>query len=103
MTHRPKQAEFRSGRGYSKADWDAVSDTPPLSAAEIAGALPFGDIFPDLAESARRMRGPQKAPLKTRVTLRIDSATLEAFKATGKGWQTRMDAALKAAAPALKS
>lgn len=103
MTAKAKKTGFQPGRGYSKADWDTVSDTPPLSAAEIAGARPFGDIFPDLAESARRMRGPQKAPLKTRVTLRIDSATLEAFKATGKGWQTRMDAALKAAAPLRKN
>jgi uncharacterized protein (DUF4415 family) len=103
MTGQPKKTDFRPGRGYSKTDWDAVSDTPEVTAEELAQARPFDLVFPDQAASARRMRGPQKAPLKTRVTLRIDSATLEAFKATGKGWQTRMDAALKAAAPSRKN
>ena len=99
MTAKSKKAGFQSGRAYSKADWDAVSDTPAATADELKAAQSFDAVFPELAESARRMRGPQKAPVKTRVTLRIDSATLEAFKATGKGWQTRINAALKAALP----
>ena len=99
MTPKSKKTGFQAGRGYSKADWDAVSDTLAATAGELKAAQPFEAAFPELAESARRMRGPQKAPVKTRVTLRIDSATLEAFKATGKGWQTRIDAALKAALP----
>ena len=102
MTQKSKKTGFQPGRGYSKADWDVVSDTPEATAAELKGARPFEVVFPELAESARRMRGPQKAPVKTRVTLRIDSATLAAFKATGKGWQTRIDAALKAALPVEK-
>ncbi len=38
-------------------------------------------------------------PPKTRPTLnmRIDADVLEAFKATGQGWQTRINAALREA------
>jgi uncharacterized protein (DUF4415 family) len=33
--------------------------------------------------------------VKAKVTLRLDRGVLEHFKATGKGWQTRMNEALK--------
>jgi len=32
---------------------------------------------------------------KVALTVRYDAEVVEAFKATGKGWQTRMNAALK--------
>jgi uncharacterized protein (DUF4415 family) len=51
----------------------------------------------------RRGRGPQKAPTKERVTLRIDRDVLEAFRATGDGWQTRLNEALAKAAPAVET
>jgi len=43
-----------------------------------------------------RPRGPQKKPCKTSTTIRLDAEVLEAFKAMGKGWQTRMNNVLKA-------
>jgi uncharacterized protein (DUF4415 family) len=42
-----------------------------------------------------RGRGKQKAPTKVAVTLRYSPEVIDAFRATGKGWQTRMDEALK--------
>ena len=102
MTKLPKKAGFQEGRLYSKADWDDVSDNPEATDAELAQARPFAEVFPALAASARRTRGKQKAPVKTSVTLRLNTETLDAFKATGKGWQTRIDAALKAALPLSK-
>lgn len=47
-----------------------------------------------LAEK-RRGRGPQKSPRKVSSTVRFDADVLAALKATGKGWQTRMNAALR--------
>jgi len=32
---------------------------------------------------------------KERITIRLSPEVVEAFRATGKGWQTRMDGALK--------
>jgi uncharacterized protein (DUF4415 family) len=40
-------------------------------------------------------RGKQKAPTKQRTTVRLSPEVLAHFRATGKGWQTRMDAALR--------
>jgi uncharacterized protein (DUF4415 family) len=41
-------------------------------------------------------RGPQKQPTKVAVTVRYSPEVVEFFKATGEGWQTRMNDALKA-------
>jgi uncharacterized protein (DUF4415 family) len=45
--------------------------------------------------AARKRRGVQKAPVKERVTLRLSPNVVQFFKATGAGWQTRMDGALQ--------
>lgn len=46
-------------------------------------------------EQARRTRGKNKKPTKEQVVIRYDADILSAFRATGKGWQTRMNDALK--------
>ena len=43
----------------------------------------------------RRTRGPQKAPLKVPTTVRFDADVLAALKATGKGWQTRVNEVMR--------
>ena len=40
-------------------------------------------------------RGAQKAPTKERITIRLSRDVVERFRATGDGWQTRVDAALQ--------
>lgn len=41
------------------------------------------------------VRGPQRSPTKERITIRLSPDVLRRFRATGDGWQTRVDAALK--------
>ena len=55
--------------------------------------------FPDLARLVRQRgeRGPQKAPTKKQVTLRLDKDVVERFRATGPGWQVRINDALRKA------
>lgn len=67
----------------------------PSTDAELARARPFAEVFPDLAESIRRGRGPGKKPKKEVVTLRLDPDVVEAFKADGPGWQSRVNDALR--------
>jgi len=43
----------------------------------------------------RGARGKQKSPVKAPTSIRFDPEVLEAFRATGRGWQTRMNDALK--------
>lgn len=38
---------------------------------------------------------PVASSTKTRITIRCSPEVVNAFKATGSGWQTRMDAAMK--------
>jgi len=46
-------------------------------------------------DAIRRTRGPNKNPTKEQVAIRFDREVLVAFRASGPGWQTRMNAALK--------
>jgi len=96
-----KRAKFVEGEGYTREDWDAVSYNPPLTAARLAKARPFAEVFPELAATIKPTRGKQKAPTKELVTLRLDRQTLAAFKAQGRGWQTKMNALLTEAAKKL--
>ncbi len=42
----------------------------------------------------RGKRGPQKAPTKKLVSLRLSPKVIDHFKASGPGWQTRIDTTL---------
>jgi uncharacterized protein (DUF4415 family) len=44
---------------------------------------------------ARQTRGKKRQPTKEQIAIRFSPEVLEAFRASGKGWQTRMDEALK--------
>jgi uncharacterized protein (DUF4415 family) len=53
-------------------------------------------LSPKLREKlAARKRGPQKSPIKERITIRLSREVVEKFRATGEGWQTRVDSALQ--------
>jgi uncharacterized protein (DUF4415 family) len=72
-------------------------DIPELTIEEMARARPLSD-FPELAEAMRRaqgQRGPQIAPVKQRVGLRLDADVLAQFRDTGRGWQARINDILK--------
>ena len=90
-------SKLERDRGYTQADIEDVSDTPEFTEQEMAKAKPFVEVFPELAASAKRTRGKQRAPTKQLVSLRLDRAVIEAFKAGGPGWQRRMNEALRGA------
>lgn len=46
----------------------------------------------------RRGRGPQRTPTKVPISLRVDPETLAIYRATGRGWQSRLNADITAAA-----
>lgn len=90
---------FQPGRGYSREDWDEVSDSPELTEEEMRQARPFAEVFPDMAASIKRGRGrPPAANPKQLVSLRLDADVIERFKAGGPGWQSRINAALRKSA-----
>ena len=81
-------------------------ENPEWTEEDFKRAVPARLIHPDLVEDWERRhqgeRGPQKAPVKEAISIRIDKDVLAKFKATGSGWQTRMNAALRREAEALR-
>uniref|UniRef100_UPI003100D3B7 BrnA antitoxin family protein n=1 Tax=Neorhizobium sp. EC2-8 TaxID=3129230 RepID=UPI003100D3B7 len=78
------------------------SDNPEWTDKELADARPFREVFPDLAanidrEIAKRGRPPLEKT-KQPVTIRLDPDLVEHYKASGKGWQSRMNDDLRKAA-----
>lgn len=95
---KPVADGFREGRGYTRADWDEVGDNPELTEAEIAELRPFREVFPDLAEAIDRKLGrPRAESPKKAISIRLDQEVIDRFKATGDGWQSRMNEALRKA------
>jgi len=68
-----------------------------LGAEDIAQFRPAHEVLPENVQRdlGIRVRGPQKAPTKIPTTLRLSPEVAAAFRATGPGWQTRIDNALK--------
>ena len=90
------------------AEWEAVVASAPgkdraLSAAEerkMAGAVVvqgggYQAVRSAMAQQRKQgERGPQVAPTKQLVSVRYSPEVLQYFKASGDGWQTRMNKAL---------
>ena len=65
---------------------------------QLAQAQPFREVFPELYEQIQRARGrPKINRPKQVISFRLDQDVIEKFKATGKGWQARMNEILKKA------
>ena len=77
-------------------------DNPEWTEADFAQARPIAD-FPDLAAAfpnGSRQRGRPKGSVtsgKSLVSLRLDNDVLERFRASGPGWQLRINETLRAA------
>lgn len=72
---------------------------PEWTAEEIRQARPLMEALPtETVEAIRRyrgQRGPQKSPTKELISLRVDRDVAAALRATGPGWQTRANEALR--------
>ena len=74
---------------------DNDGEVRELSAADIKRMRPAREMLPASLRAKLGVRGPQRAPTKQRVTIRLSPEVVERFRATGDGWQTRVDAALQ--------
>jgi len=74
-------------------------DNPELTDDEIAGLRPFTEALPALAESLKRGPGrPKLDKTLEPVTLHLDRAVVEHFRAQGADWRKRMARVLAKAA-----
>jgi uncharacterized protein (DUF4415 family) len=88
MPRKPKQPVFDDDNPeWTKSDFERATKFPKgvrlkdLKPGELAKILP--------------KRGPQKAPTKLPVSIRLSPEVVKHFKAKGPGWQSRIDDALR--------
>src|SRR5215467_5947350 len=94
----------KRARGLLKRPGDPVldgndPDNPPLTDAQLSRMRPAYQVRPELV-AAQLRRGPGRPKSerpKQQVTLRIDRDVLDKFRATGEGWQSRINQALRKA------
>lgn len=72
------------------------ADNPAWMPKDFARARPVREVVPaGLAAVLPRRRpgerGPQKAPTKIAVSIRLDREIVAYYRATGAGWQTRIN------------
>ena len=78
-----KAASIKRASNTAGVDWSSAIATPGGGVAATIAAI-------------RRTRGPNKRPAKEQVAIRLDQEIVGALRASGPGWQTRVNAALKA-------
>ena len=71
---------------------DAVITAAAMSDPD---AIPYTDTDWEVVKPALKRGRPQAAVTKERITIRLSPEVVQAFRASGEGWQTRMDAALR--------
>ena len=72
-------------------------DSPEWTDEDFSRARPAAEVVPHIVEEYNRTRGKQKAPTKERISVRLDSDLTAHFRASGKGWQTRLNDTLRRA------
>ena len=71
---------------------DAVITAAAMSDPD---AMPYTDAEWESVKPMIKRGRPLAAVTKERITIRLSRDVVEQFRATGDGWQTRMDSALK--------
>ena len=76
---------------------DDEGEVRELTLEDLKHFRPATEVLsPSLQEKLGiRRRGPQKKPTKERTTIRLSPDVLHRFRATGPGWQNRLEAALR--------
>lgn len=74
---------------------DEEGEVRELLDEDFARMKRFHELPADMQRTLRGIRGKQKAPTKELISLRVSRDVLGRFRATGAGWQTRMDEALR--------
>ncbi|ACF01729.1 conserved hypothetical protein [Rhodopseudomonas palustris TIE-1] len=74
-------------------------ENPEWTEQDFANARPPEEILPpEILAQFKNTRGPQKAPTKVPVSIRLSADVVAHYKATGPGWQSRIDETLRKAA-----
>ena len=96
---KPKARRTAAQVSYANAS-RPDEENPEWTEEDFRTARPLLEVLPkEVVDAIRRyrgQRGPQKAPKKELISLRVDRDVVEAYRASGRGWQTRANDALRA-------
>ena len=76
---------------------DEEGEVREITAEDVALFMPFSSL-PAAEQRVLlkvRKRGPQKSPKKVPISIRLSLDVAEGLRATGSGWQGRVDEALR--------
>jgi uncharacterized protein (DUF4415 family) len=94
----PEEIKAMRERGEIRTDRERVRTFSVDEIERMAAEDPDNPFISDEDWSraiVTRHRGPQKAPTKRPVALRLSPDVLDYFRATGKGWQGKIDDILR--------
>ena len=84
LHYTPTKEELDAHEDFMKLGKEDISDIPELAPEQLA-----------MAVKARQIRKTIYKPIKVPVKINYDADILEWFRSFGKGYQTRMNAALR--------
>ena len=84
-----EEAAINSGIDTDPDTWEATEK-------EFSQMRTAAEVLPEVVENYRKNRGrPFKENPKIQLSLRLSPETVNYFRSTGKGWQTKIDEVLK--------
>ena len=78
----------------SQADWDSV-DVPEMTDEDFKRAKPFKEVFPAQYEAWKKMGRPPVATPKVHIGFRLAADVVHAIRATGRGYNARVEKVLR--------
>jgi uncharacterized protein (DUF4415 family) len=78
----------------SQQDWESV-DVPEATDAEFATARPFEEVFPAQYRSWKKMGRPRVETPKVHIGFRLAADVVESIRASGRGYNARVEKVLR--------
>ena len=81
----------------AKRSRSAMDDNPEWTAGDFARAKPFRDVFPEQYGTWKKRGGPPMENPKEHIGFRLSADVVAAIKASGRGYNARVDKVLREA------
>jgi uncharacterized protein (DUF4415 family) len=78
----------------SREDWESV-DVPEATDAEFATARPFKEVFPEQYKAWKKIGRPPTEKPKIHIGFRLAADVVHAIRATGRGYNARVEKVLR--------
>ena len=80
----------------SQEDWDSV-DVPELTDEDFAQAKPFKEVFPEQYRAWKKLGRPPIESPKVHIGFRLAADVVQGVRATGPGYNARVERVLREA------